>query len=134
MLETFLATHNFSVIQFLLVAIGYLLPFPLAFAAFHLWHHYRQERFIAGIKWVLLEVQVPREINKTPAAMDLIFSNAMYHQSFKGFWEEFIIGAPWLWFSLEIVSIDGQVHFFVRTPSRIRNLVETQIYGQYPQA
>jgi hypothetical protein len=134
MLETFLATHNFSIIQFLLVGIGYLMPFPLAFAAFHLWHHYRQEKFIAGIKWILLEVQVPREINKTPAAMELIFSNAMYHQSMKGFWEEFIIGAPWLWFSLEIASIDGQVHFFVRTPSRIRNLVETQIYGQYPQA
>jgi len=134
MIQEFFATHNFNLIQFLLVAIGYLMPIPLAFAAVKLWHHYRQERFIMGIKWVLLEIQVPREVVKTPAAMELVFSNALYHQSLKGFWEEFMIGAPWLWFSLEIVSIDGRVHFFIRTPSRIRNLVETQIYAQYPQA
>ena len=134
MIGNFLATHNFNLIQILLVTIGYLMPLPLAYAAFVLWHHYRQERFIMGIKWVLLEIQVPRDVVKSPSAMELIFSNAFYHKSIKGFWEEYMIGAPWLWFSLEIVSIDGRVHFFVRTPSRIRDLVETQIYAQYPQA
>lgn len=134
MLQDFLSTHHFNLIQFLLVAIGYLMPLPLAYLAFELWHHYRQERFIMGIKWVLLEIHVPREVIKTPAAMELVFSNALYHRSKKGFWEEYMIGAPWLWFSLEIASIDGRVHFFIRTPSRIRDLVETQIYAQYPQA
>ena len=134
MIQDFLATHNFNLIQILIVTIGYLMPLPLAYIAFNLWHHYKQEKFIMGIKWVLLEIQVPREVIKTPAAMELIFSNAFYHKSLKGFWEEYMIGAPWLWFSLEIVSIDGKVHFYVRTPSRIRDLVETQIYAQYPQA
>ncbi len=134
MIETFFLTHNFNIIQIIIVAVGYLMPLPLAFVAFHLWHHYRQERFIMGIKWVLLEIQVPREVIKTPAAMELIFTNAFYHQSMKGFWEQFMIGAPWMWFSLEIVSIDGRVHFYVRTPTRIKDLVETQIYSQYPQA
>ncbi len=134
MIQDFFTSHNLNLIQMLLVAIGYLMPLPLAYIAFHLWHHYRQERFIMNIKWVLLEIQVPRDVIKTPAAMELIFSNALYHKSIKGFWEEFMIGAPWLWFSLEIVSIDGRVHFYIRTPSRIRDLVETQVYAQYPQA
>ena len=134
MIETFFATHNLNIIQIILVAIGYLLPIPFAYFAVFLWHHYRQERFIEGIKWALLEIQVPREVVKTPAAMELIFTNAFYHQSRKGFWESYMIGAPWLWFSLEIVSIDGRVHFYIRTPTRIKNLVETQIYAQYPQA
>ncbi|HUC89061.1 MAG TPA: hypothetical protein VMR49_03460 [Candidatus Paceibacterota bacterium] len=134
MIQEFFATHNFNLIQILLVVIGYLMPIPLAMIAFNLWHHYRQERFIMGIKWVLLEIQVPRDVVKTPAAMELVLSNAFYHKSFKGFWEQYIQGAPWMWFSLEIASIDGNVHFFVRTPTRIRDLVETQIYGQYPQA
>jgi len=132
MIQSFFATHN--LIQILLVIIGYLMPIPLAYIAFKLWHHYRQERFIMGIEWVLLEIQVPREVVKSPAAMELIFSNAFYHKSKKGFWEEYMVGAPWLWFSLEIVSIDGRIHFFVRTPSRIKDLVETQIYAQFPQA
>jgi hypothetical protein len=133
-IETFFATHHFNLLQILIAGIGYLMPIPLAIAALYVWHEYRQDRFIKGIKWVLLEIQVPRDVIKTPAAMELIFSSALYHKSVKGFWEEYIQGAPWLWFSLEIVGIDGRVHFYIRTPTRIRNLVETQIYAQYPQA
>lgn len=134
MITDFFSTHNFNLIQILLVTIGYLMPIPLTYIALHLWHHYRQERFIMGIKWVLLEVHVPREVIKSPAAMELILSNAFYHKSGKGFWEQYVQGAPWFWFSLEMASIDGKVHFFIRTPTRIRDLVETQIYAQYPQA
>lgn len=110
------------------------MPIPLTYIALNLWHHYRLERFIVGIKWVLLEIQVPRDVIKSPASMELIFSNALYHKSGKGFYEQYIQGAPWFWFSLELVSLDGRVHFFIRTPTRMRNLLETQIYGQYPQA
>ena len=134
MIQDFLNSHNLNLLQLLIVTVGYLMPIPLGFIAVNLWHHYRQERFIMGIKWVLLEIQVPRDVIKSPAAMELFFSNALYHKSGKGFWEQYMIGAPWLWFSLEIVSIDGRVHFYIRTPTRIRNLVETQIYGQYPQS
>jgi hypothetical protein len=134
MIQEFFTNNTFTLIQWIFIAIGYLMPIPLAYIALNLWHHYRQDRFISGIKWVLLEVQVPRDIAKSPVAMELIISNAFYHQSMKGFWEQFVIGAPWLWFSLEIASVDGRVHFFIRTPSRIRDLVETQIYAQYPQA
>jgi len=134
MIGDFLASHNINLIQILIVTIGYLMPIPLAAIAVHLWHDYRQDRFILGMKWVLLEIQVPRDVIKSPAAMELIFSNALYHKSAKGFWERYMIGAPWMWFSLEIVSVDGRVRFYIRTPTRIRGLVETQIYGQYPQA
>jgi hypothetical protein len=134
MISDFFSSHNFNLIQILLVTIGYLMPIPLSILALRLWHHYRQERFIMGIKWALLEVQVPRDVIKSPAAMELIFSNAFYQKSMKGFWEQYIQGAPWFWFSLELVSIDGKVHFFIRTPTRMRDLVETQIYAQYPQA
>ncbi len=125
---------NYNIWQILLVAIGYLMPIPLSMIALKLWHHYRQERFVMGIKWVLLEIQVPRDVIKSPAAMELFFSNALYHKGGKDFWGKYIQGAPALWFSLEIVSIDGRVHFFIRSPTRIRDLVETQIYSQYPQA
>ncbi len=132
MLAQFFADHN--ILNILIIIIGYLMPIPLSYVAFNFWHHYRTERFVAGIHWALLEIQVPREVNKSPAAMELIFSNAFYHKSKKGFWEQFVQGAPWLWFSLEMVGIDGKVHFYIRTPTRIRDLVETQIYAQYPQA
>jgi hypothetical protein len=66
--------------------------------------------------------------------MELFISNALYHFSHKGGMEEYWQGAVWFWFSLEIVSLEGQVHFYIRTPTRIKDLIETQMYAQYPQA
>jgi hypothetical protein len=134
MIENFLSSQNIDIVQLLFIVIGYLMPIPLSVLALNMWHHYRTERFVAGIKWILLEIQVPRDVVKSPSAMELIFSNAFFQKTSKGFWAQYVQGSTWLWFSLEMVSIDGKIHFYVRTPSRIRDLVETQIYSQYPQA
>src|SRR5690606_34574244 len=37
-------------------------------------------------------------------------------------------------FSFEIVSIDGYVQYFIQTPKKYRDLVESAIYSQYPEA
>lgn len=102
--------------------------------AWHFWIHYIQQDFISGIDFVLLEVIPPREVTRSPKAMELFISNALYHWSVKGGREEYWQGAVWFWFSLEIVSIEGQVHFYIYTPSRLKGLIETQMYAQYPQA
>ena len=102
--------------------------------AFVFWLHYIQQDFISGIDFVLLEIVPPREVLRSPQAMELFITNALYHWSMKGGKETYWQGAVWFWFSLEIASIDGVVHFYVRTPTRIRGLIETQMYAQYPQA
>lgn len=98
------------------------------------WVHYIQQDFISGIDFVLLEIIPPRDVLRSPKAMELFFTNALYHWSIKGGKEEYWQGAVWFWFSLEIASIEGQVHFYIRTPTRLRTLIETQMYAQYPQA
>lgn len=108
-------------------------PFILGKYAFFLWHHYVAERFIGGIEWTVLEIQLPRIMTKTPLAMELFLTNALYHMSQKGGWETYWQGAVHFWYSLELVSIDGQVHFFIRVPSRLKKLAETQLYAQFPQ-
>jgi len=114
---------------------------PLAFlwlvwyVAKRMWIHYVREVYIMKIKWILLEVQLPRDVYKSPLAMELVLSNAMHQTSGVGTtWERFWLGLVRIWFSLEIVSIEGKIHFFIRTPSTLRRQVESQIYGQYPQA
>ena len=98
------------------------------------WVHYVQQDFISGIDFVLLEIIPPRDVLRSPKAMELFVTNALYHFSYKGGLESYWQGAVWFWFSLEIASIEGQVHFYIRTPTRIRGLIETQMYAQYPQA
>ncbi len=102
--------------------------------AFKLWLHYIRQDFISGIDYVMLEIVPPREVLRSPKAMELFFTNALYHWSDKGGKEEYWQGAVWLWFSLEIASIEGQVHFYIRTPTRLQRLIETQMYAQYPQS
>ena len=106
----------------------------LGYLAFKVWVHYIQQDFISGIDFVLLEIIPPRDVLRSPKAMELFITNALYHFSYKGGKEEYWQGAVWFWFSLEIASIEGQVHFYVRTPTRIRSLIETQMYAQYPQS
>lgn len=127
----FYSNAQYKVISFILPIIG---VYILGKIAWKMWVHYVQQDFISGIDFVLLEIVPPREVLRSPKAMELFFTNALYHWSMKGGKEEYWQGAVWLWFSLEIVSIEGQVHFYIRTPTRVRPLIETQIYAQYPQA
>ncbi len=108
-------------------------PLLLGWLAFFLWHHFVSERFIGGIEWSMLEVTIPREMQKTPLAMELFLTNALYHMSMKGVWEIYWQGAVHFWYSLELVGIDGKVRFVIRVPSRLKKMVETQLYAQYPQ-
>jgi hypothetical protein len=123
-------------LQYAVIAaiLAILAVYILGRMAWRIWVHYVQQDFISGIDFVLLEIIPPREVLRSPKAMELFFTNALYHWSEKGGREEYWQGAVWFWFSLEIASIEGQVHFYIRTPTRSRNLIETQMYAQYPQA
>ncbi|MFA6586258.1 MAG: hypothetical protein WCS86_03820 [Candidatus Paceibacterota bacterium] len=130
---------QFDIIAFWIYKI-FLILLPIAivvvlfFIARAFWLHYVQANFISGIEWVLLEIVPPRDVLRSPKAMELFITNALYQMSTKGGLETYWQGAVWFWFSLEIVSIEGQVHFYVRTPSRVKGLIETQMYAQFPQA
>jgi hypothetical protein len=107
-------------------------PFVLGYIFIHEWLHYVQARFISNIKWILLEIKLPKEIHKTPLAMELVF-NALYQStSPPQWWDKYWKGKVKDWFSLEMVSIDGHVKFFIRTSTVYKNIIEAQMYAQYP--
>jgi len=105
------------------------------FAVFiELWVKYLQIKAIKKIKWLLLEVKIPRNIEKTPRAMEQMFSGLHGIAARIKFLDKYWKGKVQEWFSFEIVGIDGVVYFFIRTPEQFRNLVEAQIHAQYPEA
>ncbi|HAT68367.1 MAG: hypothetical protein A2481_03150 [Candidatus Yonathbacteria bacterium RIFOXYC2_FULL_47_9] len=106
---------------------------PIIFGAifWHEWMSYVQERFRSAQKWIVLEIKLPKEIHKTPVAMEVVL-NALY-QSSEGTWfDKTWKGKVKDWFSLEMVSIEGDIKFFIRTTGIYKNVIEAQIYGQYP--
>lgn len=108
------------------------LPLILAPVLWHMWIMYRRAMFFASQTYVLLEIKLPKEIFKSPLAMEF-FINSLYQTLGEGNWyEKYWKGSVRAWFSLEIVSIDGGVHFFIWSRKGFKNSIEANLYSQFP--
>lgn len=109
------------------------LPVVLGLAFWQLWLFYRRWDFVENLEWVLLEIRLPKEMLKTPQAME-IFLSALRQTGDGNALEKYWKGQLRAWHSLELVSINGEIHFFIRTQKKFKNLVESQLYGQFTEA
>ncbi len=107
------------------------LPLVLGTVFYETWMKYVHTKFIAEKETVLLEIRIPRDITKSPVAME-IFLNSLYQSSSGNFISVFLKGSVRPWFSLEIVSLGGNVKFFIWCQKSSKNSIEAQLYSQYP--
>lgn len=68
---------------------------------------------------------------KSPQAMEIFLAN-LYNVQVGSLIAVYWKGSVRFSFSLEIVSIDGQVHFFIYCDKNYRLRIETQLYAQFP--
>jgi len=107
------------------------LPVILGFMFWKLWINTARRKWISNREWIMLEIKLPKEIRKTPLAMEVALG--AFFQKLSGNWiEKYFTGRVRNWFSLELVSIGGDVKFFIRTPEFFKDVIEAQIYAQYP--
>lgn len=109
----------------------YWAPILFGMMLWHEWVRYVQAQFIANLKWVVLEIKVPREILKTPLAMEIVLQ-ALSTNPPSNWYDKYWKGKVQEWSSLEMVSLEGHIKFFIWTNSGLKNLIEAQLYGQYP--
>jgi hypothetical protein len=106
---------------------------PLLYGIFLLlWMQYVWGKWASNVKWILLEIIPPRDIEKSPQPMESIFAGLAGVITSPTAIEEYIKGFIPVSFSLELVSTEGTVHFYIRTQAQFRNLVEAHFYAQYP--
>ncbi len=96
------------------------------------WMMYRNQEYNNSLKWTMLEIKLPAEINKSPYATELAISSLLQNGGVSTKYDTKILGKQAVFSSLEIASIEGVVHFYVRIQSRFKNLVEASFYAQYP--
>ncbi|OGZ03109.1 MAG: hypothetical protein A2430_01495 [Candidatus Liptonbacteria bacterium RIFOXYC1_FULL_36_8] len=112
-----------------------ILPLVLFFVFKDVWFFYIRTLFIRKIKWVILEIKVPRNILKTPKAMEQVFASLYASYSFgMSIWDRIWDGKVEPYFSFELVGNEKGIFFYVRIPDDKRNLVEAAIYSQFPDA
>lgn len=128
--EIFLMTRSvFSAV----FDVWFLIFPPLFFFVFKLlWTKHVEGQYASTLKWVLLEIIPPRDVEKSPQLMELIFAGFAGVIKTPTVIEEKIKGEFPTSFSLEIASLEGMTHLYVRTQVGFRNLVEAHFYAQYP--
>ena len=108
------------------------LPFLLVSGALALWLILKRGEFIAAQKYILLEIKPPRNLVKTPLAMEAFLASIHLSGGESTWYVRWIKGATRAFWSLEIASFEGQVHFFIWTRVGFRRTIESQMYAQYP--
>jgi len=98
------------------------------------WIHYARHIYWFGIDNVLLEIQLPPEVEKSPLGMELFLSSIFHTGSETTFINRIWQGKFRNTWSLEIASIEGRIGFYIHCRRIWRNSVEGRIYGQYPEA
>ena len=118
--------------KYLLILLPIVMPFMLVYVFWIVRFRWITMRFIESKKNCLLQIKLPKEILKSPAAMEIFFSQ-LVPSGAGTYYEAFVDGKVRPWFSCEIVSIEGEVRFYVWCSDvKFKNIVEAQLYSQYP--
>ena len=99
------------------------------------WKHWLdriQKQYLAAQKYILLAIDVPRDNEQGPEAVERFFSHLTGIKIQPTWREKHFEGQKQLNISLEIISLEGQIRFLIYTPTQFRDLVEAAIYATYP--
>lgn len=87
-------------------------------------------------KWnddsILLEIKLPREIMKSPLATEVALASLLQTGGIGHWYAREFNGALPAYSSLEIASLEGIIHFYIRINKKFKALVESNFYAQYP--
>lgn len=95
----------------------------------------RRAEFVSKLEWLMYEIRVPRESIKSIKSMEQVFASlyGMYSFGIKPL-DKYLDGKVELWMSFELVGRGGGISFYARVPKTHKNLFESSIYAQYPEA
>lgn len=135
MMNTFLSLFQTEqakqIFSDVLVSAPFWIPLLFIFICFDLWLKYKQREWIKAQGSVLLEIRLPSEIFKSPQAMEFFF-NSLYSVGVGSLLDVYLKGRVRQWFSLEIVSLGGQVHFYIWAFKNMKERISAQLYAQFP--
>lgn len=109
------------------------LPFITFKLFFESWLYYVRKDYNWQQGRVTLEIKVPQEVFRSPEAMELVLNQLHQTAAPDNHLQTYIDGKHPPKYGLEIVSRGGDIRFYINTPrKKFKNIIETQLYAQYP--
>jgi hypothetical protein len=116
-----------------------ILPWPFWYIFKIVWMDYvafySADSWNNAYNWTMLEVIPPRDVERGPKPMEVFYAGLTGVMTTHSNFDVWLNGAyrqdP---FGVELVGEEGRVHYYIRLLKKYRNLVEAQIYAQYPEA
>lgn len=117
------------------VYIVYLAPIAAAIILgilfWEVWIRYVRMSFFLSLKYTVLELKIPRDLFKSPLAMETVL-HAIHNTADGTPYGRIWTGEVRPWYSLEIISIEGQIKFLIWTEDRRKSNLKSALYSQYP--
>lgn len=120
-----------DVLQILIPLSPIILAFILFLLFWPVWVNYVRSDFFFSLKYAVLEIKLPKEMMKSPLAME-IFLNAIHNTADGSNFAQYWRGEKRPSYSLEIVSIEGLIKFMIWTEDRRKSGVMSALYSQFP--
>ncbi|MSR71220.1 MAG: hypothetical protein EXS50_00910 [Candidatus Taylorbacteria bacterium] len=127
----FANTLSYAVLKLLVDTSPYWLPVFMGVVFWKAWMNYVRADYISKCTSVLLEIKLPQEIAKSPLAMETVLMSLYQTGMETTFIDRNWKGQVRAVFSLEIVSIEGQVKFYIHTLKKFKTLIETNLHSHY---
>ena len=107
---------------------------PLSVAIFmSVFLSHQQAVYISEMPWTFFEMKIPRELDRSPKAMEHFLTSIHALRNSPGdFLDKYQSGEVTLWFSFEIVSFGGEIHFYIRIPEKHKKPFMANFYANYP--
>ena len=132
-------TYFSGIIQSILVVWGavwwFVLPLIALLIFWEAWLLHLHCKWVTQHQMEVLEIKVPKNVLKTPKAMEQIFAAAHAPYSYGiPLVSKILEGQEEYWMVFELVGRAGETHFYLRVPPQFRNMMESAIYGHIPEA
>lgn len=117
-------------LMFLLIGVGTVVGLLLGGLVGYLYYLRWKDREERSLKYVLLQIKVPRDNEVKIDAMEQMLGSLSAMKKAGGFFSTDVAEHV----SLEIVGTSDSINYYISCPRHLHDLVERQVHGAYPGA
>lgn len=119
-------------ISLALLLLPLFLPPILFYLTYDRWMEFVRTMFYYKMGRTTLRIKLPPEVLKSPEAMESVFTYVFAPMNPDNLSQAYLDGKGKQPISLELASIGGDVRFYINVPSKLKDVMESQLYANYP--